>query len=129
MVSYLDADDLERYLVHILTPVYRITEDDTVRDSNMDEIKTVAQELQDLVQTKVGITKFTAIYGQIRQGTLAIRRDRKAARAMKVASNPQGAAIRQIQRNVAKRESKKRKSHALKEAKTTRFPSKRQRVE
>jgi hypothetical protein len=28
--------------------------------------------------------KFTAIYGQIRQGTLAIRRDRKAAQAMKV---------------------------------------------
>ncbi|KIM31383.1 hypothetical protein M408DRAFT_7156 [Serendipita vermifera MAFF 305830] len=130
MVSYMDADSLERYLVHILTPVYRLSEDDTIRDSNMDELKTVAQELQDLVQSKVGVTKFTAIYGQIRQGTLAIRRERKAARAMTVASNPQVAAKRQIQRNVAKRESRKRKLHAIKEAKTMgHFPSKKKRME
>jgi U3 small nucleolar RNA-associated protein 20 len=38
MVSYLDAVGLERYLVHILTPVYCITEDDTVRDSNMGKL-------------------------------------------------------------------------------------------
>jgi len=35
MVSYLSADALEQYLVHILTPVYRIIEDDTIRDSKM----------------------------------------------------------------------------------------------
>jgi U3 small nucleolar RNA-associated protein 20 len=96
MVSYLDADSLERYLVHVLTPVYRLLEDDTVRDTGMgkfskrqlafaqlssDDLKATAQELQDLVQSKVGTTKFLAIYGQIRQGTLAIKKERKAARA------------------------------------------------
>lgn len=35
MVSYLDADSLERYLVHVLTPVYRLLEDDTTRDTGM----------------------------------------------------------------------------------------------
>lgn len=35
MVSYLNADHLERYLVHILTPVYQLIEDDTIRDTAM----------------------------------------------------------------------------------------------
>lgn len=35
MASHLEAEILEHYLVHILTPVYRILEDDTVRDTQM----------------------------------------------------------------------------------------------
>lgn len=35
MASYMEAERLEQFLVHILTPVYRVTEDDTIRDSQM----------------------------------------------------------------------------------------------
>lgn len=35
MVSHMEATSLERFLVHILTPVYRLIEDDTIRDSQM----------------------------------------------------------------------------------------------
>lgn len=35
MASYMEAEKLERFLVHILTPVYRIVDDDTIRDSQM----------------------------------------------------------------------------------------------
>ena len=35
MTSYMEATQLERFLPHILTPVYRITEEDTVRDPGM----------------------------------------------------------------------------------------------
>jgi U3 small nucleolar RNA-associated protein 20 len=35
MASHMDATSLERFLVHILTPVYRLIEDDTIRDSQM----------------------------------------------------------------------------------------------
>lgn len=37
MVSYMEADTLERYLVHILTPVYQLINDDTVRDAAIGE--------------------------------------------------------------------------------------------
>jgi len=50
----------------------------------VDDLKVLSQELQDLVQTKIGTTSFAAAYNQIRQGTLSIRRERKAARAMLV---------------------------------------------
>jgi len=35
MTAHLSAEVVETFLVHILTPVYRITEDDSVRDSRM----------------------------------------------------------------------------------------------
>lgn len=38
MTSYMDAAVVELFLVHILTPVYRITDDDTIRDPHMGEL-------------------------------------------------------------------------------------------
>ena len=35
MVSYMEASQVERFLIHILSPVYRIVEDDTIRDPQM----------------------------------------------------------------------------------------------
>lgn len=35
MASHMDTSRVETFLVHILTPVYRITDDDTIRDSQM----------------------------------------------------------------------------------------------
>ena len=37
MVSYVDSDIVEHFLVHILNPVYRIVEEDTIRDTHMGE--------------------------------------------------------------------------------------------
>ena len=35
MTSHMEATNLERFLVHILTPAYRLIDDDTIRDSQM----------------------------------------------------------------------------------------------
>ncbi|KDQ28426.1 hypothetical protein PLEOSDRAFT_1077268 [Pleurotus ostreatus PC15] len=113
MTSHLDADTLERFLVHILTPMYRIQNEDTIRDEKLEELKTVASELQDLVQSKVGVTKFSTIYQQIRQGALDVRRDRKATRAIQATIHPDLAAKRRNQRNIVKKESKKRKTQSF----------------
>lgn len=39
MTSFLDGSVLEKYLTHILSPVYRIVEDDTIRDSHMGKLQ------------------------------------------------------------------------------------------
>lgn len=70
-------------------------------------------ELQDLVQNKVGTTKFSTTYNQIRQGVLGVRRERKAAKVMQVTTNPEAAAKRKLQRNVIKKESRKRKDRGF----------------
>ncbi|KAF8058584.1 armadillo-type protein [Lyophyllum atratum] len=113
MTAHMDAGRLEKFLVHILTPVYRILEDDTIRDAQMEELKTLATELQDLLQSKVGTTKFSTTYNQIRQGVLGVRRERKAARATQVVADPEAAARRKAQRNVIKKESRKRKDRGF----------------
>ena len=50
----------------------------------MEEVKTVAVELQDLLQAKVGTTKFSEVYNRVRQGVMSVRRERKSARAVQV---------------------------------------------
>lgn len=35
MVSFMSASGVEKFLVHILSPIYRIVEDDTIRDTQM----------------------------------------------------------------------------------------------
>jgi U3 small nucleolar RNA-associated protein 20 len=41
MATHMEAARLDKFLVHILTPVYRITEDDTIRDPQMGEFYSV----------------------------------------------------------------------------------------
>ena len=84
MINHLPAPTVERFLTHILSPVYRLVEDDTIRDPHMEEVKTVAVELQDLLQAKVGTTKFSEVYNRVRQGVMSVRRERKSARAVQV---------------------------------------------
>ena len=50
----------------------------------LDELKTLATELQDLLQNKVGATAFSEVYNRIRQNVLGVRRERKTARVMQV---------------------------------------------
>ncbi|KZT41897.1 ARM repeat-containing protein [Sistotremastrum suecicum HHB10207 ss-3] len=110
MANHMDSSIVEKFLVHILTPVYRLVDDESIRDPKIDDLKVLTQELIDLIQNKVGTTKFSTIYNQIRQGVVSVRRERKAERVMQVVQNPEEAAKRKIQRNTVKKESRKRKN-------------------
>jgi len=122
------------FLTHILTPVYRLTEDDTIRDAQMgtitfpvviflfttymsfrltEELKTTAVELQDLIQAKVGVTTFSTVYNKIRQSVLEVRRGHKVAKVLQMTTNPEAAAKRKIQRNVIKKGRRKRKERGF----------------
>jgi len=117
MASFMEPSQLSKFLNHILSPVYRIVEDDTIKDSHMEELKTLAVELQEILQTKVGTTTFANAYNQIRQGVLGVQRERKTARAVQATNNPAVAAKRKMQRNVSKKESRKRKDVTFSESK------------
>ena len=72
-------------------------------------MKLTAIELQDMVRSKVGGSKFAEVYNGIRQGVLGVQRERKIGRTLQHTTNPGAAAKRKIQRNVSKKESRKRK--------------------
>ncbi|KAI0359462.1 hypothetical protein OH77DRAFT_1472682 [Trametes cingulata] len=113
MTSHMQALDVERFLMHMLSPVYRIVEEDTIRDPQMEELKTLSIELQDLIQSKVGTTSFAQVYNEIRQKVLVVRRDRRTARVVQYTTNPAAAAKRKLHRNTAKKESRKRKNEVF----------------
>ncbi|KAL4079019.1 armadillo-type protein [Scleroderma citrinum] len=113
MVSHMDGQQLGQFLPHILTPVYRVIEEDMIRDTAIDELKTTATELVDLVQAKVGTTNFATAYNRIRQSALNVRQERRVARVTRAITNPEAAAKRKIARNATKKESRKRKNRAF----------------
>ncbi|KAG8862294.1 U3 snoRNP protein [Tulasnella sp. 330] len=109
MVSHMDEKGVDRHLLAILTPLYRIVDMPLDGDKQYDELKTLTVELQELIQNKIGSTRFSLVYNDIRQSALATRRTRKADKAVAAATNPEVDAERRIRGNVRKLESRKRK--------------------
>lgn len=113
MSTHLDAARLERFLPHILNALYRITEDEGIKDPQMDELKTLAIEVQSLVQSKVAPTAFTAAYSKIRENVRGVQQERKIKRTLLATTNPEQAAKRKTKKNESKKESRKRKNSAF----------------
>ncbi|CAE6388887.1 unnamed protein product [Rhizoctonia solani] len=117
MASHLPAPTLETFLPHMLAPVYRVAEEDTMKDTELDDLKTLTHELQALLQQRTGTTAFANAYSRIRQGVVRVRRERKIQRATQAATHPEAAARRKLQRNITKKEGKKRKDRVFADAK------------
>ncbi|CAE6411743.1 unnamed protein product [Rhizoctonia solani] len=117
MASHLPPSILETFLPHILAPVYRIAEEDTIKDTELDNLKTLTHELQALLQQRIGTTAFATAYSRIRQGVVRVRQERKIQRATLATTHPKAAARRKLQRNITKKEGKKRKDRGFADAK------------
>ncbi|KAH7099278.1 armadillo-type protein [Auriculariales sp. MPI-PUGE-AT-0066] len=130
MSIYMDAALTTKFLVHMLAPVQRILDEDTIDDEPFDALKTLAAEVQDLVLKKVGTTAFTEVFSKLRNRSINVKRERKEARALMVATDPQRAAARKKQHDAVKKESKKRKNRDFREGRTGKIPvTKKQRLE
>ena len=84
MTLHMDSVTTSKFLLHILAPVQRVLEEDTLNDEPFEALKTLASEVQDLVQKKVGTTAFTEVYSKLRNRATNVRRERKEARALMV---------------------------------------------
>ena len=85
----------------------------TVLTSILDELKTLATEVQTLVQSKVAPTAFTSVYSKIRENVRGVQQERKIKRTLLAATNPEQAAKRKTKKNESKKESRKRKNAAF----------------
>ncbi|KAL5483039.1 UTP20_9 [Sanghuangporus weigelae] len=114
MASHMDSAQLARFLPHILGPLYRFAEDDAIRDPAITDLKNLTSELQDLLQTKVGVTTFAQHYSRIRQRVTYVRQERKVTRVLRKTVDPKSAAERKLKRNVGKRKREREKIGDLK---------------
>ncbi|GJJ08423.1 hypothetical protein Clacol_002639 [Clathrus columnatus] len=109
MSLHLPPSTLVHYLNHMLNPIYRVLEDDSIHDNSMEELKTLAMELLDLIQGQVGTTKFSEVYNTIKHRANTVRQERKVEIAMRSAKDPRSAAKRKIARNLTKKKSRARR--------------------
>ncbi|GAA5897320.1 hypothetical protein JCM6882_001857 [Rhodosporidiobolus microsporus] len=117
VISFLDAFALQRFVMQMAIPIFRISEDPNAQDPQMDELQTLAREVQELLQTKIGVTKYSAIHNQIRQKAAERRNERKQAQALQVLNDPAVDAQRREKRAALKKAQKKRKNAAFADAK------------
>lgn len=147
--EHFTHDQAKHFLPHVLNPIYRILDeagDLTSIDSGgwigrcrvgsaffslcpLDEMRLLATEVRDFVQSKVGTTDFFRAWDRLRRRVNERREGRKDARNRMVSSvgsmrhqsaevtwqvvaNPQAWAERRDKRGVIKKESKKRKGKA-----------------
>lgn len=146
IMSQLDVDTSKRYLVHVVAPIYRILESNITVPSMSDangrkpsklgdiaaaerrsSLETLAREVQELLQAKVGTQLFAYTYASVKRKANDKRHQRRAQAIQRGIDFPEQMAARKTQRNVRKHESRKRKNDSYAKGKDRVRPSKRQR--
>ncbi|KAG8924868.1 U3 snoRNP protein [Tulasnella sp. 408] len=128
MVSQIDASSIEKYLPHMIAALHRIISATKLRDdSQYGELKTLTLELQQLLQEKVGGTKYSYLYSEAQEAAGLAKVERKEKETEKASEqryqssfdvkisairDPAAFAKRRHQRELVKRQGKKRKAAA-----------------
>lgn len=155
MANSLEGDRVASFLPHIIGPISRIVDDDTLKGAKLgewtgidvsleqpsdvvftplEELKALAVEVSELIQKRVGTTRWASAYSIVQRRTIEKRRERKTARLMQVSAaswleallrlltlasfctqgitNPEAAMKRKASHNAKAHQSRKRKAAA-----------------
>ncbi|KAG0375311.1 U3 snoRNP protein [Mortierella sp. AD032] len=102
ITTHIHTDELKPYLIPIISPIYRIVNDETAKGPETEELKKLGSEVLDLVQKRAGTTDYYMAYNKIRQHVLQVRQERKQKRVMQAMNDPQARARRRLQKNEMK---------------------------
>ena len=95
IVGSFTTDQAKRFLPHVLNPVHRILDENgdlageagsgigqspTIILGSLAELRQLATEVRDQVQSKVGTTEFSRVWEKLRKRVSERREDRKDAR-------------------------------------------------
>ncbi|CAG8449551.1 3302_t:CDS:10 [Cetraspora pellucida] len=85
MVTYMSPNDLVLpYLLHIISPIYRLINNETTKGQDIDNLKLLGKEVLDLVHKRIGTTQYHNAYNKVRQQIEEVRRERKHQRVIKM---------------------------------------------
>ncbi|KAG8902825.1 U3 snoRNP protein [Tulasnella sp. 403] len=119
MTSHVDDATVETHLNPMLSTIYRVLEGDLDGDAQSDELKTLATELQDLLRKRVGGTKYSFAYNEVRQKALTLRTERRAQKAIQAVADPETFLQEKAKRGAAQRVTKKRKAQEERKGRET----------
>lgn len=89
----------------MLIPLHR-----EIRDPQTDdELKTLANDVVNLIKTVIGVEEFSKVYAQVGKFVAEKRQMRKRQRAVEAVADPAESARKKARKNVKKQENRKRK--------------------
>ncbi|XP_021355382.1 small subunit processome component 20 homolog [Mizuhopecten yessoensis] len=103
-------------VAHIMMPPLQRETNDASGITDL-AIKSLAQEVLDLLKKVLGVEQFTEIYARVLRKRMVVKETRKRQKAVEAVSNPEVAAKRKVKKNLAKREAKKRKAEGFRVSK------------
>ncbi|GAA5903256.1 hypothetical protein JCM8208_002254 [Rhodotorula glutinis] len=113
VISFLDATTLQHFVMQMAVPIFRISEDPNAQDPQMAELQTLAREVQELLQSKIGTTAYSSVHNAIRQQAAARRNERKKQLAQQALTDPVEDAKRKAKRAELRKAGNKRKVAAF----------------
>lgn len=129
MMNHLPVEQCRLFLTHVISPLYRLLEAESHlarNDENFVSLQSLASEVQDLVQQKVGTNTYAATYSTIKQKMADKRKKRKNDAMMLAIEDPEKAMRRKASINKRKHDSRKRKTQSYANNKERIRPIKRQ---
>ncbi|PWN28722.1 hypothetical protein BDZ90DRAFT_217753 [Jaminaea rosea] len=123
MAQHLSVERLTPFLPHIVTPIWRITEtraDDqaggkkmSAEDGPQQALRGLAIEVQELVQGKVGASRYGSVVARVAERVNERRRQRREQRRRAIFGSLAATIARKEKRNAAKHASRKRKNNSM----------------
>ncbi|WWC59942.1 uncharacterized protein I303_102505 [Kwoniella dejecticola CBS 10117] len=109
------------YLMHILSPVYRILDDggDLAKtdDAQIEELRQLAIQVREFVQSKAGSSAFSSVWEKLRRATITKREGRREDKVKLAFNDPAKFAEMKSKKVIRGKEGKKRKMKSMKEGK------------
>nr|KAJ3422654.1 U3 snoRNP protein [Polyrhizophydium stewartii] len=98
------------YYLSMVGALYRVAKDETAKGPVADELKQLALEVMAMFETQLGKAEYLDIYTKVHQQVLAVRQERRVQRSILAVADPAASAKRRTQKNLAKRNSRKRRA-------------------
>jgi len=85
MASVIEMPELTNYLPVMISSLYRSVQDVTNVDN--EKVKTLAQEVLDLLQKRAGVKAFLEVYNSVHKHVQEVRKERHTKKVVQVINN------------------------------------------
>ncbi|WWC98879.1 hypothetical protein V866_005773 [Kwoniella sp. B9012] len=114
----LSAKQGKTYLMHILSPIYRILDEggDLAKneDGQVEELRQLSMQIREFVQSKAGTSAFSTVWEKLRRSTINRREGRREEKVKLAITDPVKFAERKSKKVIRGKEGKKRKMNVFK---------------
>ncbi|KAL7754393.1 U3 snoRNP protein [Sorochytrium milnesiophthora] len=97
----------------ILAALHRIDNEESIKQKEADDLRTLSREVIDMIRKKIGTTVFYERYQRVQAEVTKTRQGRRQRRAFEAVAQPELAAQRKLKKNEHKKEIRKRKAQTV----------------